>query len=96
MRICQVIRLGKDIFFLKHIVDLKWYEILKSSPSLSLSLSRYLSLYIYVFTNHLFDQDVIQGLFSSEIQHIWIQSFPSPRLVIIPRLKSSILPTGYP
>ena len=26
----------------------------------------------------------------------WIQSFPSPRLVGIPRLKSSVYPTIYP
>ena len=36
------------------------------------------------------------GQFLSGVLQVWIQSFPSPRLVISPRLKKSVCPTIYP
>ena len=41
-------------------------------------------------------QDMTQGQFLSGDQQVWIQSFPSPRLVALPRLKNSVYPTIYP
>ena len=41
-------------------------------------------------------QDMTQGQFLSEVQQVWIQSFPSPRLVASPRLKNLVCPTIYP
>ena len=40
-------------------------------------------------------QDMTQGQFLSEVQQVWIQSFPSPRLVASPRLKNLVCPTIY-
>ena len=34
--------------------------------------------------------------FLSQVQQIWIQSFPSPKLVATPRLKSPVCPTIHP
>ena len=41
-------------------------------------------------------QDITQGQFLSGVQQVWIQSFPSPRLVASPRLKNTVCPTIYP
>ena len=41
-------------------------------------------------------QDMTQGQFLSGVQQVWIQSFPSPRLVTSPRLKNLVCPTIYP
>ena len=41
-------------------------------------------------------QDMTQGQFLSGVQQVWIQSFPSPRLVVSPRLKNLVRPTIYP
>ena len=41
-------------------------------------------------------QDMTQGQFLSGVQQVWIQSFPSPRLVASPRLKNLVCPTIYP
>ena len=40
-------------------------------------------------------QDMIQGQFLSGVYQVWIQSFPSPRLVASPRLKNLVYPTTY-
>ena len=40
-------------------------------------------------------QDMTQGQFLSGVQQVWIQSFPSPRLVASPRLKNPVCPTIY-
>ena len=43
-----------------------------------------------------YKQDMTQSqLFLSRVQQVCIQSFPSPRLVAIPRLKSPVFPTIY-
>ena len=34
--------------------------------------------------------------FLSRVERVWIQSFPSPRLVTSPRLKNLVCPTIYP
>ena len=41
-------------------------------------------------------QDMTQGQFLSGVYQVWIQSFPSPRLVASPRLKNLVCPTIYP
>ena len=41
-------------------------------------------------------QDMTQGQFLSRVLLVWIQSFPSPRLVASPRLKNPVCPTIYP
>ena len=41
-------------------------------------------------------QDMTQGQFLSRVWQVWIQSFPSPRLVASPRLKNPVRPTIYP
>ena len=80
--------------------------------SLSLSLSLYIYIYIYIYypsgtaasflslscypylpTSPL-GQDMTHGQFLSE--QVWIQSFPSPRLVASPRLKKPVCPTILP
>ena len=40
-------------------------------------------------------QDMTQGQFLSEVWQVWIQSFPSPRVVASPRLKNLVCPTIY-
>ena len=43
--------------------------------------------YIYPYLpNSPLGQDMTQGQFLSGVQQVWIQSFPSPRLVASPRL----------
>ena len=41
-------------------------------------------------------QDMTQGQFLSGVWQVWIQSFPSPRLVASPRLKNLVCPTTLP
>ena len=42
-------------------------------------------------------QDMTQGqFFKRSLRGFWIQSFPSPRLVALPRLKNLVCPTIYP
>ena len=41
-------------------------------------------------------QDMTQGQFLSGVEQVWIQSFPSPRLVASLRLKNLVCPTIYP
>ena len=41
-------------------------------------------------------QDMTQGQFLMGDKQVWIQSFPSPRLVASPRLKKPVCPTIYP
>ena len=41
-------------------------------------------------------QDMTEGQFLSGVSQVWIQSFPSPRLVASPRLKNPDCPTIYP
>ena len=41
-------------------------------------------------------QDMTQGQFLSGVYQVWIQSFPSPRLVASPRLKNLVCPTILP
>ena len=41
-------------------------------------------------------QDMTQGQFLSGVEQVWIQSFPSPRLVASTRLKNLVRPTIYP
>ena len=41
-------------------------------------------------------QDMTKVNFLSGVQQVWIQSFPSPRLVASPRLKNLVCPTIYP
>ncbi len=41
-------------------------------------------------------QEMTQGQFLSGVQQVWIQSFPSPRLVASPRLKNPSLPYYLP
>ena len=42
------------------------------------------------------EQDVTQGQFLSGVWYVWIQSFPSPRLVAIPKLKNPAYTTIQP
>ena len=42
------------------------------------------------------EQDMTQGQFLSGVQQVWIQSFPSTRLVTLPRLKNQVCPIIYP
>ena len=68
---------------------------LSVSLFLSLSLSCSLSLYIYI--SYLpTEQDMTRGQFLSGVWQVWIQSFPSPRLVASPRLKNLVCHTIYP
>ena len=53
----------------------------------------YIYIYIYIKPTLLYKQDVTQGQILSGVYQVWLQSFPSPRLVAIPRLKSPIRPT---
>ena len=51
--------------------------------------------------NHIYQppplgQDMTQGQFLSGVSQVWIQSFPSPRLVASPGLKNLVCPTIYP
>ena len=55
-----------------------------------------LFLYIYYLPTPPLGQDMTQGQFLSGVQQVWIQSFPSPRLVASPRLKNLVYPTIYP
>ena len=41
-------------------------------------------------------QDMTQGQFLSGVSQVWIQSFPSSRLVASSRLKNLVCPTIYP
>ena len=52
-------------------------------------------IYLYLPTPP-FGQDMTQGQFLSGVWQVWIQSFPSSRLVATPRLKNSVCPTIYP
>ena len=78
-----------------------WYSKLsKREPSghprlWSPTLLLYSMLWSYLLTPPL-GQDITQGQFLSEVLQIWVQSFPSPRLVASPRLKKSVYPTIYP
>ena len=52
-------------------------------------------------SNHIYPtpplgQDMTQGQFLSGVSQVWIQSFPSPRLVASPGLKNLVCPTIYP
>ena len=50
----------------------------------------------FVFTQPLyFKQGVTQGQFLSRVKLVWIQNFPSSRLVALPTLKSSVYNTIY-
>ena len=49
-----------------------------------------------IYPNPPLGQDMTQGQFLSEVQQVWIQSFPSSRLVASPRLKNLVCPTIYP
>ena len=51
----------------------------------------------YLFIQPLcYKENVTQGQFLSDVQMVWIQYFPSPRLVTIPNLKRLVCPTIYP
>ena len=53
-------------------------------------------LILYMFTQPLcYELDVIKGQFHNGVQLVWIQSFPSPRLVDIKKLKSPVYLTIY-
>ena len=76
------------------------HYIMCTSLSLSLSLSIYIYIYIYIYiltvvyalTKSLFHvQDVTQSQSLNCVQLVWIQSFPSPKSVAIPRWK---IPVG--
>ena len=41
-------------------------------------------------------RDMTQGQFLSGVEQVWIQSFPSPRLVASSRLKNRVCSTIYP
>ena len=62
-------------------------------------IDKYLCLYIYYYeyvSKCLYTQpidhkpDVIQDQFLSRIKLVCIQSFPSPRMVVLPRLKNTL------
>ena len=40
-------------------------------------------------------QDMTQGQFLNAVKLVWIQSFPSPKPVALPRLKNPVYPTTY-
>ena len=57
--------------------------------------------YIHFWTNHIYPtpplgKDMTQGQFLSGVSQVWIQSFPSLRLVASPRMKNLVCPTIYP
>ena len=56
----------------------------------------YIYIYIYIYQTPSLGQDITQGQFLSEIEQVWIHSFPSPSLVASPRLKNLVCPTIYP
>ena len=56
----------------------------------------YIYIYIYIYLAASHEQDTTQGQFSCKFKQIWMSSFPFPKLVAIPRLKSSVCPTIYP
>ena len=60
----------------------------------------YVCVCMYIYISYLptppLGQDMTQGQFLSEVLQVWIQSFPSPRLVASPRLKNLVCPTIYP
>ena len=51
---------------------------------------------IHIYPTPPLGQDMTQGQFLSGVEQVWIQSFPSPRLVASPRLKNLVCPTIYP
>ena len=50
----------------------------------------------HIYPTPLLGQDMTQGQFLSGVWQVWIQSFPSPRLVASPRLKNLVCPTILP
>ena len=53
-------------------------------------------MYVYIFTNPSARAGYdTRSIFKWSLQ-VWIQSFPSPRLVASPRLKNLVCPTIYP
>ena len=47
---------------------------------------------IHIYPTPPLGQDMTQGQFLSGVKQVWIQSFPSPRLVASPRLKNLLCP----
>ena len=60
-------------------------------------LSKYTHTYIYIYTHPTppHQQDMTEGQFLSGVKWVWNQSFPSPRLIAIPRLKSPVSSAYY-
>ena len=56
----------------------------------------YIIILIHIYPTPPLGQDMTQGQFLSGVQPVWIQSFPSSRLVASPRLKNLVCPTIYP
>ena len=84
-------------FFLSFSVysHLSIYLSIYPSIYLSLLISIYLSISIYILTPPR-EEDMAQGQILRGVLQVWIQSFPSPRLVVISRFKSSVCPTICP
>ena len=83
----------------------KWKEPELNKPNMDLSLFKvgdgiFISVLIsFQRTNHLiqilcYKQDETQGQFLGGVQLIWIQSFPSPPLVTLLKLKKASLPSN--
>ena len=75
----------KDIFY--HLLCYSYRKL--SMPLLVPCSSKQRSCRSYLPTPPLW-QDMTQGQFLSGVLQVWIQSFPSPRLVASPRLKISL------
>ena len=78
-----------------NIISGRVYNGLKHRPTIHRATTRLFAYRYYLPTPPL-GQDMTQGQFLSRVQQVWIQSFPSPRLVALPRLKNLLCPAIYP
>ena len=62
--------------------------------NLSVFFCGYMIIYIYLTPLH--KQKSTQGQFLSKVKHVRIQSFPSPELIALPRLKNPVCSTICP
>ena len=73
----------------------KWWQVYKKKMVRHVIEEKILLTLSYLPTPPL-GQDMTQRQFFSGVYQVWIQSFPSPRLVASPRLKNPVCTTIYP
>ena len=78
-------------------VSSKWDLIFSFKKIFFIFFGFWWSWYFYhIYHTAPLRQDMTQGQFLSGVSQVWIQSFPSPRLVASPRLKNLVCPTILP